>query len=573
VLRFARVLGLLALAVAVLLAPARTPRAHADGDVLHEFVPDVDPDEPLRALERGGQAPEAIEYQGEVLPAPEPQEGGETPAMIAAPGDGAGPELPGQRSPSFAPDRQTELEGTLQYHASFNPEVAPFKRVTALDAIVLGPDGKTPVLAVADPRRRTVPVEGADSAPPDARPRDRFWGEATLDFSSGAAVPLPSVSPESRILSVRSEPSSELVIQRDGADNFFAVPKGKRPASPVFLAFLTDAPRSYFASVPPHGPVSALAEHVPPFDAGVRKRALGFAKELGLGPRSDLAAALNRLVAHFRAFEESAEPPPDTGDVYLDLARAKKGVCRHRAYAFVITAQALGIPSRFVQNEAHSWVEVELPKIGWLRIDLGGAAHGLTAHGAEDRPLYRPVEPDPLPRPAAYEESYSQLGRGTRGMRKPGDEQLQGRWVAPNEEGAASGEAAQASGQATFMSLDSAPALRGGGLDGPRTPDTSGRATLEVTLEARSFEALRGNALALAGNVHDAAGSGVEGLRVEVSLAADGRRERMLLGVAVTGQGGVFSGSFSVPPDLAPGDYRLVVVTPGNAKYQPAIAE
>ena len=160
-------LAVLTVQLAVLLVPGPTPGARADGTVLHEFVPDVDPDEPLRALERGGQAPEAIEYEGEVLPAPEPGAASEAPAMIAEPGDGVGPELPGQRSPSFAPDRQTELEGTLQYHASFNPEVAPFKRVTALDAIVLAPDGKTPVLAVANPMRGRAIVSGA-------RPRSTF---------------------------------------------------------------------------------------------------------------------------------------------------------------------------------------------------------------------------------------------------------------------------------------------------------------------------------------------------------------------------------------------------------------
>jgi hypothetical protein len=550
-----------ALYVALLLARWGVGAARADERVLHEFVPDVDPDEPLHALELGGEAPEAIEYDGEVLPAPEAGASTEAPAMIAEPGDGRGAELPGQRSPNFAPDRQTELEGTLQYHAAFNPEIAPFKRVTALDAIVLATDGATPVLAVADSRRRNVPVEGADSVPPDGRARDRFWGEATLDFSGGNSLPLPSVSPESRILSVRTEPATELVFQRDGAGNFYAAVKGRRPRQPVFVAFLTDAPRSYFASALPHAKLDVLAAHVAPFDAGLKKRALGFARELGITPRSDFADALTRLVAHFRAFEESSEPPPDTGDVYLDLARAKKGVCRHRAYAFVITAQALGIPARFVQNEAHSWVEVELPKLGWLRIDLGGAAHGLNAHGAEDRPLYRPVEPDPLPRPAAYEESYSQLGRNTSGIRKPSDEELQGRWVGPAQAGGS--DSAQGTGNAPFMST----------VDAPRGRDQSDRAALQVTLQARRFEALRGNALALKGNVHDASGLGVAGLRVEVSLAADGRRERMLLGVSVTGADGGFGGEFSIPPDLAPGDYRLVVVTPGNAKYQPALAE
>ena len=61
-------------------------------------------------------------------------------------------------------------------------------------------------------------------------------------------------------------------------------------------------------------------------------------------------------------------------------------------------------------------------------------------------------------------------------------------------------------------------------------------------------------------------------MRVEVSLAAQGRRDRLLLGVTVSGAGGRFEASFGVPPDLAPGDYGLTVITPGDARHLPAIA-
>jgi transglutaminase-like putative cysteine protease len=533
--------------------------AHADGDVLHEFIPNIDPDEPVAALAAHEADPSAIVYDGEVLQAPERSDrSSSAPAMVSTPGDGAGAEQPGQRSPSFRPDRITDLEGSLQYYEAFKPAIAPFKRVSALDATRLGADGVTPVLAVHDPRRRPVKVERADSTPPDARARDRFFGEVTLDFSQALVVPLPSVSPESRILSLRTEPPTELAIERDGADNFFAVAK-KTPAGPVFAAFLTDAPRSYFGTALPQTPVAALTNEVPPLDAAIRARALGFAAELGLRPSSSSAAALSALTAHFRAFEESAEPPPDKGDIYLDLARSKKGICRHRAYAFVVTAHALGIPARFVQNEAHSWVEVKLARIGWMRIDLGGAAHGLTAHGADDRPMYQPAEPDPLPRPTAYERSYSLAGRDVRGVRKPGDKELQGRWVSPD----AQAPAAQAQGRASFM----------GGPSRRAATDTSGRAPLTIVLAERQKTVLRGNELDVSGQVHDASGEGVGGLRIEISLAAQGRRERMLLGVAVSAQQGVFAGRFGIPPDLAAGDYQLVVVTPGNATYLPAIAE
>jgi hypothetical protein len=548
-------------AIAATLASAALTAASAwaDGEVLHEYVPDVDPNEPVAALAELGAAPEAILYDGELLTAPTAEQAPGTPPMVASEGDGALGDAPGERSPSFRPDRLTALEGTLSYYAAFTPSIAPFKRVTSLDAVRLDADGKTPVLGIHDPRRRAVPIESADGAPPDARPRDRFWGEARLDFRGGRMLPLPSVSPESRILSVRTEPETELAIERDGAGNFFAVQHSRAAPNEVFVAFLTDAPRSYFAAELPRARVDALAAELPPLDDGIRARALDLAAELGVTRRSELGHALASLTAHFRGFEESEQPPPDTGDVLLDLVRAKKGVCRHRAYGFVVIAQALGIPARFVQNEAHSWVEVKLPRVGWMRIDLGGAAHGLQAHGASDRPQYHPALPDPLPRPAAYEESYSLLGRNTSGLRRPEARELEGRWVAPAEDGAA----AQAQGSSTFMAGPSARGAR----------DISGRAPLAIALEERRHQVQRGGELALRGRVQDGAGQGVSGLRIEVSLASERRRERMLLGVTVSDARGAFEGRFGVPPDLDAGDYRLVVVTPGDDRHLPALAE
>ena len=64
------------------------------------------------------------------------------------------------------------------------------------------------------------------------------------------------------------------------------------------------------------------------------------------------------MVAYFRSFEPSDDFPNDHGDIYLDLALSRKGVCRHRAFAFLVTALNIGVPTRFVANEAHAWVEV-----------------------------------------------------------------------------------------------------------------------------------------------------------------------------------------------------------------------
>jgi transglutaminase-like putative cysteine protease len=469
--------------------------------------------------------------------------------MLAGPSPQGGRQEPGRRVTGFRPDRVTDLEGTLGYFEVFTPAITPFKRVSALDAV--GLDGTTPVLGVGDPVRKPVPVEGLDAVPPDPRPRDRFWASVVLDFSEGNVVPLPTVSPESRLLSVQAD-NRTLSFERDGADNFFAVASlvGSRQ---VRLTYVIDAPRSYFGGALPEARTDVLAAQVFPLPEKVERDALTFAGELGLWRGMDSAQALRTLVEHFRGFTESKVAPRDTGNIFLDLARGKRGVCRHRGYAFVITAQALGVPARFVQNEAHAWVEVKLPVHGWVRIDLGGAAEGLDAHATRDKPFYRSGMDDPWPRPAAYAESYSRaeraqqtssgaVARGSAGERARGE-----RSVKPTL--AASQSAASES----------------------RLPDGRTPVTLNVTRYIP--EVLRGTGLEVEGFAQLRSGAPVPGLRIEVSLAATDQQRAVLLGVSVTDEAGRFRGTFSVPPSIEPDDYALVVVTPGDARHAAARAD
>lgn len=524
----------------LLLLRLSSAQAHAQAPVLHEYVPAIEEGEAERELGVEGE-PGSGDAEGTLE---DPNEG----AMVATPGDGMGAEGAGQRSPEFRPDRQTQLEGTLGYREVFEPAITPFKRVTALDATRIDRDGVTPVLVVSSTRRSRVAIEGERRPSPG---RDRFEGDVVLDFSAGRVVPLPSVAPQARILSVRTEPALALVFERDRADNFFAIAPEPRPREPVRLHFVTDAPTAYFGGAIPPAPVASLAAEVPPLDPALRARALRFAAELGIGPGADLPAALAALTAHFRAFEESKLPPLDRGDIYLELARGKKGVCRHRAYAFVVTAHALGIPARFVQNEAHAWVEVKLPTLGFRRIDLGGAALGMHTRGLEGRTAYQPPEPDRLPRPAAYEHSYSIAPRAM-AAGATGAGGARGRWV-PSEP------------VAVTPSLEPM-------LDALR--QSAPRAALSLSVEHSDVTVLRGRALRVSGRVTDAAaGTPIAGLRVEVSLSAEHRREHMLLGVTVSDSSGAFAGSFDVPAEIAVGEYRLRVVTPGDQRYQPAIAQ
>jgi len=186
----------------------------------------------------------------------------------------------------------TDRERTLGSRAANTPTIAPFKRVTALDTVAIAADdGVTPVLGVGDLELETVPVEGATSPAPDDRPRDRFWGSVVLDFSEGTTVPLPSVSPESRILTVRTEPHVSLAIAKDRADNYFAVATGTLPSKQIRLTFLTDAPRGYFNAPIPEVASDVLADEAPSLPEGLEDSALTFAGEIGVTPGIAIGSA------------------------------------------------------------------------------------------------------------------------------------------------------------------------------------------------------------------------------------------------------------------------------------------
>jgi len=532
-----------------------------DTPVLHEYVPDAADDEVPDVVAASGGEPSAIVYDGELLP---PPEGGplrrDERAMSAAPGTDDGRSPPGTSSPTFRPDRVTSLEGRLGYYTVFTPTIAPFKRVSALDEVALDAGG-VPVLGIRDPSSSPIAVEAPDAPLPDARPRDRFWGSVVLDFSDGARVPFPSVSPESRILSLRTEPPRTIEVEKDAADNFYARATDGQHGQ-VRVTFLTDAPRSYFnAERIPDVPSDALRGEVPPLDEPVRRDALAFAAEtLGVGVGDALPKVLDALTEHFRSFVESDEPPPSSGNIFLDLSRGMRGVCRHRAYGFVITARALGLPARFVQNEAHAWVEVNAPELGWMRIDLGGAASALDAHGAEDRPVYRPEAPDPLPQPEPYRRSYSQLRGDVRGLRSDASQPPAAAPAAPDPDASAAsgdGEPSEEAGD-PIETLFSAP-----------EPDRPSARPLRLVLDEFPEDVFRGRTLEVSGRALDPDGEGAASLRIEVMLRD---RSEQLLGVTVTRDDGRFHAAVGVPPDLSVGEYRLVVRTPGNARFYPATA-
>ncbi|HET9623243.1 MAG TPA: transglutaminase domain-containing protein, partial [Kofleriaceae bacterium] len=337
--------------------------------VLHEDLPSPS-EKPQPTIGGGnGSNPTAIIAGDKRLPKPVT----DAPAQKPKDGEpvlGAGG-FAADRQTSMKPDGNTGPDSTLHYASVFNPDVIPFKRMSVLDGVA---DDYT--LRVARAALTEIAVGGTND-----KARDRFWGSVLLQLTPGADVALPSVAPDMRILSYEIQPKLAVKFEKDGADNFYVRTDEAGAAGTYRLVFLADADAGYFAPSLPQGgrftprviQTMTPPELRPQLPAAVARQAKVTLDRLQIDADMDLGVVFNKLVGYFRGFEAKALPR-NTGDIYRDLCDTQAGVCRHRAFAFMITADAIGIPTRFVENEAHAFVEVWFPTRGWQRIDLGGAA-------------------------------------------------------------------------------------------------------------------------------------------------------------------------------------------------------
>jgi transglutaminase-like putative cysteine protease len=490
--------GVICLVVAALLGlVALDARADSDGRRLHVKAPGLTDRELTGVLRAEDGTPRGILTGGRTVPVPEPAAHSRPTLTLGA-----------AKVPSFRPDTDTSMRGELGYYATFSPSIAPYKRLVALDAVSVGAGGE-PVLVLTE--TAVVPVVVSEAR--ESQGRDRFVGEVTLDFSEGTRVTFPSVTPRMRILHVRTDPPVELTFERDGAFNFYAR-IASNPGRPVHVVVLVDGETSHFNQPIPFAPTDVLAHRASRLPPDLEARALALAAEIGASKDLPLKASLDALVEYFRSFVESDEPPRGAGSLYDVLARGGLGICRHRAYAFTITALALGIPTRFVYNEAHAWVEVELPERGGVRIDLGGSTTTVHGLGFEGRPLYEPLEDDPFPKPQAYLESMRRMGRPVRH-----------------------------------------------GASAASTGESPEEGHLRVAVEASELARYRGARSALVVRVEDEAGRSIESLPVELRVESTPPRP---LAAGVTDAEGRVRLEFSVPLDLPPGAHTMTLTTPGT---------
>ncbi|MEN9577316.1 MAG: hypothetical protein RJA70_325 [Pseudomonadota bacterium] len=456
------------------------------------------------------------------------------------------------RESSYGLDGNTSRPELVGYSDPFTPTIPPFKRSYAYDSV----DGNLR-LVVADPKRTGLPIRGKARLSDD-----QFYADINLTLAPGQAVRIPSVGPGARVLAARLTPDVPFDLTRDSADNWFVTTE-TRGDFRLMMHLAID--RRTFGAGFLDVSWEALAPHLPDLPTGIHATTEPVLEAMGLTREVRPAYALRRLVEHFRSFAPAQELSEEQGvDLYRQLALAKKGVCRHRSFAFAVTALSLGLPTRFVRNEAHAWVEVFDSEL-WHRVDLGGAAGRLDMAQTSGPPHAPPSDPFQWPQGS---------DSGT---------QMAARSLTPNDPAGSAGQTAGAntsSGQTPEAPV-TMPRLAPGApreitqemserpppTVAPIEPLVSESQPSVVSVKTREKQATRGTRTHVEGIVRRAGGV-CELTRVDIQLQSDGGQWH-LLGTLVTDNQGHYQGEVVIPPTVPVGDYELFAATPGSPACTP----
>jgi hypothetical protein len=498
--------------------------------VLHEFVaPDPKEDLSFATTTIDGDLPAAIQTPSGVATAPDPRRPPDPSKVYSGSTVDDSPES------TYEPDRDTRRPNVETYDDPFSPATAPFKRLRAYDAVDVDY-----TLRVRDTALKPIPVGGSVGSGDEA-----FYGDMTVDLVPDAPVRIPTVGPGARIVRAHVNPEQRVVFQQDGADNWFV--RGVSQAR-VRLVMQISIPRATFGSELADVDWSALERLVPPQPASHEASFQEVAQAIGVSRSMRPREAVSRMVEYFRSFEPSDERPSGRRDIYVDLALSKKGVCRHRSFAFLVTALGLGIPTRMVVNEAHAWVEVFDSKL-WHRIDLGGAALNLDQAPDPSRPPYVPP-PDPYSWPNQRDSAQDLVERWREQQQQQVDP------TAPSTSDPLAPVPPTAPAPTPTPTPNLSPTAQ------PTNPE---RSASEVVVTAVDGDVRRGLPFHVKGEITDS-GTPCAHVRVDVVVVRATEPEGRLIGSLSTDDKGHYDGAVVVPRDLELGEYDLVVATPGDAR-------
>ncbi|MCO4764408.1 MAG: hypothetical protein KC502_23050 [Myxococcales bacterium] len=579
------------LLIGLLLASVTAPSlpAFARSPVLHERLPRslvVGRTDQMVRTRPGKGLPDAISTANGQIDRPT-KTGEPAPTYLPAPPPGTTP------PPRIKADAKTGKQGRLNYRVVFDPSVAPFKRDLVFDEVTAAGELKMSGLGLRPIRPRQ------DGSRPGF---ELFWGHITLQLAPNQKTPMPSVAVTSSLRSIAATPPVALTYWRDRAGNMWVSSKKKVT---VDLRFVMDAPSRYFASPIADGAVND-DPWTPTLAKPLQAQMQALWPAIGVLRSATRKANLHALSRWFRGFVPGAGPQPGPS-LLSGLVLGKTGVCRHRALGFTIMAHSLGIPTHYVMNDAHAFVEVWAPgstgKGGWLRIDLGGGADELQLHSAKNKRLHQPLFADPLPKPPAYANQVSagggatswagagavkgkedmhpsarglsnqpdgQPGPGQPGAAQPGTSQPGGSRTNPGQPKAGqpkTGRDKKAWLRSRAMSLVAQRRPPGAQLAPSSTRKTATRLELKAASQAWVGETLT-IAGRLVGPLPAVANQLIEVWLVRPRDPSKGRQ----IGTAMTQKSGRYQAKIAIPLDARLGVWDLVVRFAGNAKLGPSFS-
>ena len=283
---------------------------------------------------------------------------------------------------SYTPQRNGYGGETVCF-AIFNPSMPRLKRHIAYDSVTV--DYHT---YISNPN--LYPLELSD-----VEYTNVFVGTITIDRIADDPIPIPSVAPNANILSYSSDPELIFNFFKDGADIYYV--SSPSDSEEVTLTFRTSADSSYFNFIIPDyltlDDIPDNVKNTPP--SAVMSKAAIIIDELGLTGETNLKNIVYTLKDYFSSFTEGEILSEDEEpDLYLAIAKSKHGKCDIRSFAFFVTANSIGLPTRLVNNECHAFVEIYIPTNGWTQLDLGGLGGCDTCNPDGFEPFENYTSPD-----------------------------------------------------------------------------------------------------------------------------------------------------------------------------------
>ena len=550
--------ALLAIPLAIVaLAPPAIAQRRGGAPVLHEQIP-ADPREDVSLkVSLDGDIPAAINTPRGLVPAPDP-------ARPVGTGDSPYNHSPGDaRDTSFHPDLDTRRPDVLPYDDPFSPSTAPFKRLSAFDSV-----DASYTLVVRDAHTTQLPMSPTPA--PDSS-EEQFYADMVVDLVAGQKVRIPSVGPGARVLRARAGVGMldvRFQLWKDGAENWFIEAESSTRARVVMELSIA---RSVFGG-DFGNPSWAEMLTVPSLPPSVQRSAMEVNAKIGLSRRLSPRDNVTKLVAYFRGFTESEGPLAASRDIYLDLALSRKGVCRHRAFAFMVTALSLGLPTRMVVNEAHAWVELHDGR-QWRRVDLGGAGQTLHDPLSNNVPYDPPADPFAWPQNAARGDDLAERARRARGASTPPAGSASA--AASASPPGSSSAGALGSQAPPFFSGPNGSGGPGGngaatgfgssgshGKPGSQPPDE--RPLSIVTMSLLGADAHRGAPLKVRGQI-SADGEPCGHVTVEIVLHSRAQGN-VPIGQLATDERGAYDGAIVLPSAVPLGDYDVQARTLGDTR-------